>query len=166
VSGTAGSAGACGVSGTTGTGSWDSIVAVSGSDATTTGQSLVDVTGLVVAYLAAHTYEFEAVLKTVSSADTTGMKVGFHVTTALVSGAIVITGTTAAGTGGISATSVDSAEATAFNTASAANGIIVMKGEFVSNASTGGNLSIQHLKVTSGTSTVKIGSSLKIRQVA
>lgn len=59
----------------------------------------------------------------------------------------------------------------ALNTATSAfvvlNGAggIVIKGRITTGANAG-NLTIQHLKVTSGTSTVRIGSFLKVEKVA
>src|SRR6266704_3502 len=59
---------------------WDAIAVVTTSDATTTGQALVDITGLTYPVAAASTYEFEADLLTTASADTNGVQVGVNVT--------------------------------------------------------------------------------------
>jgi hypothetical protein len=144
---------------------WDSIYVVSGSDATTTGQSLVDVTGLVAPVAAAATYEFEAVLQVVASADTNGMEVGVNLTQTPVTVVADVSGNTTTTTGAHVVIVANGTATAAFNTSSAGKGIITIKGVVVTNATTAGNLSIQHLKVTSGTSTVKVGSQLKVRRV-
>lgn len=148
-------------------GAWDGIVRVTGSDATTTGQSLVDITGLVTPTLSNSTqYEIEAVLFCNTTAVTTGTEYGIHgagtgsaaTCNAMISGAL--TSSTGAN---LPIIAVDTATA-AFLTTSAQNGAIIIKG-FVTTTSTGtSTISIQHLKVTSGTSTVKIGSILKWRK--
>lgn len=148
---------------------WDSIVAVSGSDATTTGQSLVDITGLTAAVTAASTYEFQAVLKSVASADTNGYKVAVHCTQTLVSVAATVAGNTALTTlvtAALLAQDTATLAAAGFNTTSGGLGIVTLHGQFVTHATVDGTFSIQHLKITSGTSTIKVGSTLKIRKVA
>lgn len=145
---------------------WDSIATVATADATTTGQTLVDITGLTAAVLAASTYEFEAVLKVVASADTNGMKVGIAVTQTPVTVAAIVQGNTATTTAITEAIiAAATANATLLNTSSAGIGLIVVKGQIVTHATLAGVLSLQHLKGTSGTSTVKIGSTLKVRKV-
>jgi hypothetical protein len=59
----------------------------------------------------------------------------------------------------------NTAEATAFLTTSAQTGIIKIHGSFKTAGSGSPVFSIRHLKVTSGTSTVKIGSILRIKQL-
>jgi hypothetical protein len=176
VSGTAGAAGACGVSGTagacgvsgvsgvSGVGDWDSIVNVAGSDATTTGQSLVDITGLTYALAANHTYEFEAVLTTASS-DVVGLQVGAHCTQTLQRFAAMVLGGTTTTQGSSCNIPIDTASSTTYTSQSTAAGIVYIKGSFISNASTGGTFSVRFLKVTSGTATIRIGSTLKVKQV-
>lgn len=146
---------------------WDQIERVKTADATTTGQSLVDVTGLVIPVVAAATYEFEAVLQVVASADTNGMKVGVAVTQTPVSVLATVQGNTATTTAATDVViAAATGNATALNTSNAGKGLIVVKGFVQTHATLAGNLSIQQLKVTSGTATVKIGSSLKVRRVA
>ena len=55
------------------------------------------------------------------------------------------------------------ADATAFLTTSAADGCVTINGTFTTGTSS--VFSIQGLKVTSGTLTVKIGSTLRIRKM-
>lgn len=145
---------------------WDTVATVATTDATTTGQALVDVTGLTAAVAAASTYEFEAVLQSVASADTNGYEVGVAVTQTPVSVLATVVGNTATVTA-VASVIVAAATATAaYNTSSAGKGILVIKGVVQTHATLAGTLSIQHLKVTSGTSTVKVGSTLKVRKVA
>jgi hypothetical protein len=133
---------------------------VSGSDVTRTAQTLADITGLTIALVAGATYEFEAVLQCTTSADTTGCEyaVQFSQAGGTVYGQLI---------GSSTSTATKSEIITALNTASgvylatsAQSGQILIKGLIVTTANAG-NLTIQHLKVTSGTSTVKIGSFLK-----
>lgn len=145
---------------------WDSIAKVAGSNATRTAQTLADITGLTAAVLHAHTYEFEAVLQVVASADTNGMEVGVAVTQTPVSVQAIVTGNTATTTVASVAIVAAATATAAFNTSSTGVGEIVIKGHIVTHATLDGTLSIQHLKVTSGTSTVLIGSTLKVKLVA
>ena len=144
---------------------WDQVLSVVTSDATTTGQSLVDITGLAVAVVHGAVYEFEASLLTVASADTNGMEVGVHLTQTPVTVECTVeanTTTTTVTLQGIQA--VDTASG-AVNTSNAGKGHIFVRGFVTTHATLDSTLSIQHLKVTSGTSTVKVGSTLKIRKV-
>lgn len=145
-------------------GGWNELK-VTGSDATTTGQALVDITGLVTPTLALSTvYEFEAKLLVTTSAVTTGTQYGVNVTVAPTNIVAEYHGTLTTTTGGISATTANNtAEATAFLTTSAQTGLIVIRGMFTTGASGSPVFSLRHLKVTSGTSTVKIGSKLRYR---
>lgn len=139
---------------------------VSGSNVTTTSQTLVDITGLSFAALANSVYEIEAVLLCTTSAVTTGTKYGVQFSTAGASFIGLISGTgatTAVVDNSINA--LNTANATALNTTSSATALVIIKG-FVTTGVNAGNITIQHLKVTSGTSTVKIGSTLKVRKVA
>lgn len=145
---------------------WDSIVQVAGSDATTTGQSLVDITGLSVALLANSKYEVEAVLWVGTTAVTTGCRYGVNFSAAGAAAYMVYTGATTATAGATSSTNaLNTACGTAFLTTSAMLGMVIIRGMVVTGANAG-NLTIRHLKVTSGTSTVKTGSMLKVRKVA
>lgn len=135
---------------------------VTGSNATTTGQSLVNITGLTLALLANSVYEFEAVLM-VASSSTAGNGYGVNYSAA---GAVVesqITGTLAAATQKTLRISALNTAATPFVTV-AANGGILIKGIMTTGANPG-NLTVSHLKVTSGTSTAFINSFLKVSKI-
>lgn len=144
---------------------WDTIV-VTAADATTTGQALVDVTSMTAAVKAASTYEFEAVLQVVASADTNGMEVGVNLTQTPVTVVATVTGNTTTTTAASVVIVANATATAAFNTSSAGKGLILVKGTVVTHATLASVLSIQHLKVTSGTSTIKKGSSFKVRKVA
>lgn len=165
IQGVAGATGSTGAQGATGPGDWDTMVQVSGSDAATTGQSLVNITGLTAALLANHVYEFEAELLFTTSADTTGIKAGVNYSAAGATFNAIKTANTTGATVTSEDMSVLNSGSAAF--ATAASGIVAVniKG-FMTTGANAGNLTIQHLKVTSGTSTVKKGSTLKVRQVA
>lgn len=138
---------------------------VTSSDATTTGQSLADVTGLSIALATNHTYEFEALLN-VSSSDSNGNQYGIQYTgTAATLEAGII--------GPLAANSMQSKRISALNSATAtfvtfsgSVGTALIKGTIITSGASGGNLTIQHLKVTSGTSTIKVNSYLKVTLVS
>lgn len=145
---------------------WTSFV-VSGSNATTTGQSLVDVTGLVSGTLTNSTlYEVEAFLNCTTSAVTTGTEYGIGaggtggaaVVVALLTGSS--TSATAVSNQGLAASATAS---TAMLTTSGQSGFIYIHGWVTTRGSGTATISIQHLKVTSGTSTVLIGSWFRYR---
>lgn len=141
-----------------------SVSMVSGSDATTTGQSLVDVTGLTFSAAANTTYEFRAVLNCTTTAVTTGTEYGLaNVGTAMTT-VFTATGATNAATGATYFVSATNAATQPFLLASGQSGIVVLEGQFTMGA-TAGNVTVRHLKVTSGTSTVKQGSSFKVRKL-
>jgi trimeric autotransporter adhesin len=147
-------------------GGW-TTVRVSGSDATTTGQSLVDITGLASGTLTNSTkYEIEAVLDVSTSAVTTGTEYGIGAGgtggAAVVS--VILTGTstgTSATSEGLSTTA--GTASTARLLTSGQSGTIMLKGFVTTRGSGTATISIQHLKVTSGTSTVKVGSVFRYR---
>lgn len=134
---------------------------VVGSDATTTGQSLVDITGLSLALEASSVYEFESFL-TVNSSDTNGNKYGVNFSSAGASVSAAIQAPQTAGrywvTGII--TALNTATAAYCTGATNINGGLMIKGTLTTGANSG-NLTVQHLKVTSGTSTVYVGSYVK-----
>lgn len=137
---------------------------VTGSNATTTGQSLVDVTGLTQALVANATYEIEIVLSVSTTAVTTGTGYGVQYSAALASIESHITGaltTTATKTLRINAFNTS---AQAWLTTSAQTGGILIKGTVTTGANAG-TLSARHLKVTSGTSTVFIGSYMRVTRI-
>lgn len=146
--------------------SWASVASVSGSDATTTGQSLVDVTGLSVALASGHTYELEAVMLCSVSADTTGTKYGINFSAGGATVNAVVTATTTSQVAqAVTIASLNTSTAACLTGTNSMSGTVVMKG-FLTTTTNAGNLTVEHMKITSGTSTVKVGSLLKVRQVA
>jgi Repeat of unknown function (DUF5907) len=148
-------------------GGWN-VYRVSGSDATTTGTTLVDITGLVSGTLSNSTlYEIEAVLSVSTSAVTTGCRYaifGGGTGSAATVNALFTGTTTVAAAGSETINTIGTQTATAYLTTSASSGTVVIRG-FVTTRSTGtATISLQHLKVTSGTSTVKVGSIFRIRK--
>ena len=142
---------------------------MSGSDATTTGQALVDVTGLTFNATPSSMYEFEALLDVSTTAVVTGTKYGVNVSPAPTRIYATFVGPTTVAanlqtmvTSGTNANNISSAT---FLTTASETGLVVIKGYFVTSASASPVFSIRHLKVTSGTSTVKIGSILKVRKI-
>lgn len=150
----------------TGTNTWDANALVATNDATTTGQTLVDITGLTAAYVSG-TYEFEAVLKINTSTDTNGCNYGCGFTANFSNLEAVIHGSTSTTVFlsqrlNSSATAPTTSYLTGSNTQ---NGIAVIKGIFAVTGA--GTFSVMHLKTSSGgTSTVKKGSILKIKKTA
>lgn len=151
-------------------GGWNQFK-VSGSDVTTTGQALVDITGLVTGTLSiSSSYEFEAVLYCTTSAVGTGTEYGVNVTQAPTNISVLYTGPTTVAanvqvcqTIGTNANNIIATPA--FLTTASEDGCIFIKGFFTTGAGASPVFSIRHLKVTSGTSTVKIGSVLRIRKL-
>lgn len=138
---------------------------VTGSDASTTGQALVDITGLSNALVANAVYEFEAVMSCTVSAVTTGISYGvqFSAAGATVEANIsAASSTTATKTERISAFN---AATTAFLASSGQSGGVNIRGTIVTGANPG-NLTIRHLKITSGTSTVRINSFLRTIRIS
>jgi hypothetical protein len=138
---------------------------VTSSDATTTGQALTNINGLSVALTTSAVYEFEAVLGVTTSAVTTGTQyaVQYSVAGGAVEGGI---------TGPLTSTAAKAERIAALNTAtsaylttSAQTGQVIIKG-IITTGANAGNLTIQHLKVTSGTSTIKINSFLKVTRIS
>jgi hypothetical protein len=136
---------------------------VTGANATTTTQTLTNIAGLTFAAAAGSTYEFEAVLSVGTSNVTTGTGYG-----------VQYTGTASAIEGQIAGSSSTTATKTlrisalgtsyqAFLTTSNQTGGMLIRGIIVTT--TAGNLTIQHLKVTSGTSTVYVNSFLKVTKI-
>lgn len=138
---------------------------VSGSNATTTGQALTTVTGLQQPLLANSAYEFEAVLTCSTSAVTTGTGYGINYSAAGASIEGLIFGS-------LTATASKTLRINAFNTSlqpwlttSGQSGGIIIRGNIITGANAG-DLIVQHLKITSGTSTVFINSFLKTTRIA
>lgn len=137
---------------------------VTGSNATTTGQSLVTITGLSIALVANAVYEVECMLIASTTAVTTGTGYGINYSAA---------GATIEGfvQGSATTTADKTLRLNAFNTSSQAwlttsaqTGGILIKATVTVGANAG-NLTAQHLKVTSGTSTVFIGAYMKVTRI-
>lgn len=137
---------------------------VTGSNATTTGQALVDITGLSVACVANATYEFEAVMSCQTTAVTTGTAYGVNYSAAGAAvEAQIIGSSTSTATKTLRINALNSATALYLATSAQTGGIII-KGRLTTGANPG-NITAQHLKLTSGTSTVMIGSFLKVTRI-
>lgn len=136
---------------------------VTGSNATTTGQILTNVTGLSVNITANGVYEFEAVLGVSTTLVTTGTEYGVTSGPGASVTAVITGSYTTIATSTYRVTGLNNASAP-FLTSSGQLGGIIIKG-ILQNGSNAGTLTIQHLKVSSGTSTVFIGSYLKVTQV-
>jgi hypothetical protein len=149
----------------TNTGGWTAL-RVSGSNATTTGQVLVDVTGLVSGTLTNATlYEVEVVLYVTTSNVSTGTQ--YAITAGGSGGAsevfMLVSGTTTTNAATSVTQAVSGTAVGTFLTTSSSSGIVTFKGYVLTRGSGTANISLQHLKITSGTSTVKIGSVLRYR---
>jgi len=136
---------------------------VTGTNVTSTSTSLTDIAGLTFAAAANSVYEFEAVLSVGTNAVVTGTGYG-----------VAYTGTASSIEGQITGSSTSTATKTlrinalntsyqAFLTTSSQTGGVILKG--IIATTTAGNLTIRHLKVTSGTSTIYINSFLKVTRI-
>lgn len=136
---------------------------VTSADFTTTGQALVDITGLTFATVANAVYMFSASLST-ASGDVNGIEVGVQHSGAGASIEAIATGSTTAAAGTTARISALNTASPAFNTVNG-NGGVYIEGILTVGA-TPGNLTIQLLKVTSGTATVRINSFLDVKRIA
>lgn len=153
--------GATGPQGAAGLG-WTTIVQTT-AERSTGNTIATDITDLTVALTANKIYEFEAVLL-MNSSSTAGVKagIGFTQTPSAISWTFLAEGSTTLISGAQHALGL---EATAFGTVgSGADVVCVIRGMIRVGAS-GGNLTAQQAKVTSGTCLTRIGSSLKTRLV-
>lgn len=137
---------------------------VTGSNVTTTGQALADITGLSVPLTTNAVYEFEAVLGVSTSAVTTGTQYGVNYSVAGGAVEAQIDGPLTSTASKRERISALNTATTAFLTTSAQTGGVVIKG-IITTGANAGNLTIKHLKVTSGTSTVFINSFLKVTRI-
>lgn len=135
---------------------------VTGSNATTTGQALVDITGLSVPLFINAVYEFEANLS-VQSSSTAGNQYGVNYSVAGGTVEAQISGTLAAATSRSDRISALNTAAAAYITSGATGGIRIQG--IISTGANSGNFTISHLKTTSGTSTVFINSYLKLTRI-
>jgi hypothetical protein len=142
------------------------IVTVTGSDATTTSTTLVDVTGLSTPLSANSTYLVTAVLSTATSADASGTRYGVNFSAAGASlSATSLTGSrtsTAANSEPLNALNTSTGS---YMTTSSQVGAVTITGMITTGANAG-NLTVEHLKISSGTSTVKIGSWLMVTKIS
>ena len=136
------------------------------STATSTTQTLSNITGLSQDLLASSVYEFEAVLSVSTSTGTNGTNYGVSLTN--TTGASIeaqITGSTSTTANKtLRLSSLNTAASSSFLTTASISGGVVIKGIIVTG-STAPTLTIQHLKTTSGTSTVFANSFLKVTRV-
>ena len=159
--GVKGDTGATGPAGADGAGAW--TYARCTADRTTTGQVLADIADLSLALAANSVYEIEAILM-VASSSTAGNQYGVQFSAAGTAIEAQISGTLAAATSRADRIAV-------FNTAtptyvtSGSNGGIRIQG-VVSVGANAGNLTIRHLKVTSGTSTVRAQSFVRAIKIS
>ena len=137
---------------------------VSGSNATTTGQALVDITGLTAALIPNAVYEFEANMSCSVSAVTTGISYGIQYSAAGATVEAIVTGASSTTASKSERISVLNTASTAFLASSGQNGGVRITGTIITGANAG-NLTMRHLKITSGTSTVFINSFLKVTRV-
>lgn len=137
---------------------------VTGSNFTTTGQVLVDITGLSVALTTNATYEIEVNIGSTVTAVTTGNQFGINYSVAGGTIEAQITGSltsTAAKTERITALNTATS---AFLTTSAQTGGVRITG-IVTTGANAGNLTAKILKVTSGTATAFINSFIKVTRI-
>lgn len=146
------------------TGGWTEFF-VTGSAATTSSTSLVDITGLVTGTLPNSTrYEFECVLDMLTSADVTGIKVAVNCAgggTVVCSPIMLATSTT---NGASAQTLTNSSASGAVMTTISENGTIWIKGMITTSTTGTATIGMKHLKFTSGTSTVNVGSVMRLRK--
>lgn len=131
---------------------------VTGSNVTQTAQTLADITGLSVALLANSVYDFQACLS-VASSSTAGNGYGIQFSTAGATVEAQISGTSTATASITKRINALNTSAQVFNAVAAGGGIWI-EGIIVTGVNAG-NLTIQHLKVTSGTATVYVNSYLR-----
>ncbi len=153
--------------------SWSSTqlptYALLGSTQTTTSTSLVNVPGLSIALAAGSVYEFEANLTVRSSSDN-GTNYGINYTgTGVTTIECFVDGNVDLGAGGHTlfqrVNALNTAPTYVYNAVANTDGGLMIRGVITTGATAGGNLTVQHKKVTSGTSTVYGGSFLKVTKI-
>lgn len=136
---------------------------VTGSNATTTGQALVDIAGLSIPLTTNAIYEISGMLS-VSTTGTAGVQYGLNYSVAggtveaQLSGSLTSTATKT------ERISVLNAASTAYLTTSGQTGGIIIRG-IITTGANAGNLTVKFLKVTSGTATVFQNSVLKVTRI-
>ena len=125
----------------------------------------MDIAGLLVVLAASSTYVFEADLIVGTSAVTTGCQYGVQYSIAGPTVACSQLGSQTAILHAVSDIVAVNTVGRAYLLTSAMKGYVRIAG-YITTPATGGNFTIRHLKVTSGTSTVYIGSNLRVWKVA
>lgn len=137
---------------------------VSGSNATTTGQSLVDVPGLSATLAPSAVYEVEINLTVSTSAVTTGVQYAVNYTAAGATFEGIVEGSTTSTASRKDRYSTLNANSPTLLTTSGMSGGVRITGAIITGANAG-DIRVRHLKVTSGTSTVFINSFMKLTRI-
>lgn len=132
------------------------------NNATTTGQVLTD-SGLSFAVKAGEICEFEFVLR-IGSTGTNGMKFGLSYPAAATLTASVIGSSTSAAALAGDLIAASATAGVAFLTAASQNGVVRIRG-CIQNGVNAGTVSLQFLKVTSGTATIAANSFVSARRI-
>ena len=168
VTGPTGPTGVTGPTGATGaTGAGGGTTSqVTGSNFTTTSTSLVDITGLTFAAAASKLYEVDICLKAQKS-DTAGMRCGVAYSAAGATGEVMVLGSvgTVGSSLGYSTNAVNTEVGFNLITVTNTDGIIWIKAVVTTGVNTG-NITAQVRSVTSGTSTIYIGSRMTVTLLA
>jgi hypothetical protein len=135
------------------------------TNATTTGQTLTDITGMTVTLEANTVYELNVVM-TCQSSSNAGNQYGVQFTGAgaTIEASIIGRAGNATTNRNERINSFNVATGTFIGSANATGGIRI--GGVVQTGVNGGTLSIRHLKVTSGTSTVFINSFVRVSKIS
>lgn len=157
-------------SGLTNANGWRTMI-VTGSDSTTTGQALTDVTGLTSALAVSSVYRFKATLLCSTTAVTTGTEYGVANTGATASVGMTtfftaagFTNAAGVGPGAVYTVGATNTATPPFLLGSGQTGVVILEG-FITTAGGPPTMAIRHLKVTSGTSTILQGSTLELLKV-
>jgi hypothetical protein len=134
------------------------------NDAATVSNALVAIPGLSIPLMAYSTYEFEAVLSCNTGNDANGCEYGVNFSGAGAFIEAIILGAVTVATSRTNRIVAFNTATPAFLTTALQDGGVLIKG-IIRTVANGGNLTIQHLKVTGNTSTVRIGSLLKTRKL-
>jgi hypothetical protein len=111
-------------------------------------------------------YEFEAVLSVGTTADNNGNRYAVNFDSPSGCGLYaIISGSTTSTTDRSERMNTLNGASTSFVTTASQSGGIVIRG-IITISSTGGGLTIRHQHLTAGTSTVYIGSYLKVKRIS
>jgi hypothetical protein len=136
---------------------------VSGSDFTTSSTSLVDITGLTFAAAASKLYRVEVDLFG-QNTGTAGMKIALAFSAAGAAGWHLTMSHTTSAAASTAINPIGTASTTIYWTTATTDLTSKIIGTIVTGANTG-NITAQALKVTSGTLTVHIGSTMTVTQL-